>query len=208
MLGICLLAFTATGVFAQLQYALNRIWKVEPDPQQGGVWNFLLNRLVSLGMIVVIGFLLLVSLVLTTILEEVLRAVQGSAPGTVALVAGVILNNLGAFAMAALLFAAMYWVLPDVRMRWNDVTVGAALTAGLFVLGKFLIGWYLDYSRVGTSWGNAATATIGLVVWVYWSTLTVLFGAELTQVWAGHYGHGYRPVRGAVRKVEEKRLIR
>lgn len=93
-------------------------------------------------------------------------------------------------------------------MRWRDVAVGAAITAGLFVLGKFLIGWYLDYSRVGLSWGNAAATMIGLLVWVYYSSLSVLFGAELTQVWARRYGDGIQPVRGAVRKVEEKQYVR
>lgn len=208
ILGGLLLAFTATGVFAQLQYGLNRVWGVEPDPEQGGVWSFLLSRLLSLGMIIVIGFLLLVSLVLTTLLDEVLRVIQGGSPGTVALVVGIVLNNVAAFVLATMLFAAMYLILPDAKMRWRDVIVGAAITAGLFVIGKALIGWYLQYSQVGSSWGSAAATMIGLLVWVYFSSLNVLFGAEMTQVWAKRFGDGIRPARGAVFKVEEKRHLR
>ena len=208
VLGVLLLVFTATGVFAQLQYALNRAWEVEPDPEQGGVRAFLFKRLLSLGMIVVIGFLLLVSLVLTTLVEEVLRVIQGQSPDDVATAFAIVLNNLAAFALATLLFAAMYLILPDAKMRWRDVWVGAAITAGLFVVGKAAIGWYLQYSHVGANWGSAAASMVGLLVWVYYSSLTVLFGAEMTQVWARRYGGGIEPARGAVRKVEEKRHIR
>ncbi len=206
--GIALLIFSATGVFGHLQYALNRAWEVEPDPNAGGVWIFFFKRLLTLGMIVVIAFLLLVSLVLTTLIDEVARLAVGENPGTVGVVLGEILNNGVTLIVATLLFAAMFKILPDAKMHWKDVWVGAFLTALLFIIGKTLIGYYVQNSDVGGGWGSAAASMIGMLVWVYYTSLIVLFGAELTQVWADEYGGGIAPAEGAVRKVEEKRHIR
>jgi membrane protein len=206
--GILLLVFSATGVFAQLQYALNRAWEVEPDPEQGGVWRFFLKRLLSLGMIAVLAFLLLVSMVLSTLIDEVTRVVVGEDPGTVGMVIGEVLNGGVTLIVATLLFAAMFRLLPDARMRWKDVWAGAFITALLFVIGKTLIGLYLQNSDVGSVWGSAAASMIGMLVWVYYTSLIVLFGAEMTQVWANEFGAGIEPAKGAVRKVEEKRHIR
>ncbi len=208
LVGVLILVFSATGVFAQLQYALNRAWEVEPDPEQGAAKSFLLKRILSLGMIVVIAFLLLVSLVLTTLTEEIIHYFQGQAPSAAVTVFGVLLNSLVTFALATLLFAAMYKILPDADMSWKDVWVGAAMTALLFVIGKALIGWYLQYSQIGSSWGSAAASMVAMLVWVYYSSLIVLLGAELAQVWAKRYGHGIVPSKGAVRKIEEKRYVR
>jgi membrane protein len=206
--GIVLLVFSATGVFAQLQYALNRAWEVEPDPNQGGIWSFLFKRVLSLGMIVVLAFLLLVSMVLTTLIDEISQLVIGEDPGTVGMVIGEVLNNGVALVVATLLFAAMFKLLPDAKMRWKDVWVGAFITALLFVIGKTLIGLYLRNSDIGSAWGGAAASMVGMLVWVYYSSLIVLFGAEMTQVWANDFGAGIEPARGAVRKIEEKRHIR
>lgn len=209
IVGALLLVFSATGLFAQLQFALNRAWEVEPDPEQGGIWRFIFKRVLSFGMIVTVAFLLLISLVLTTLIDEITAYLQGSSPGTVALVLGVVLNNLAVFALATLLFAAMYKILPDATMSWKDTWIGAGLTALLFVVGKSLIGWYLQKSDMGASWGSAAASMVGVLVWIYYSSLIVLFGAELTQVWAAEYGSGIEPAPGAVRnKVEEKRHVR
>ncbi len=206
--GVIVLIFSATGVFGQLQFALNRAWEVEPDPQQGGVLNFLFKRLLSLGMIVVIGFLLLVSMVLTTVLDELSHLVVGQSPGSVGMVFGYLLNNVVALVVATILFAAMFKLLPDAKLRWKDVWMGAFITALLFVIGKTLIAFYLQSSDVGASWGSAAASMVGMLVWVYYTSLIVLFGAEMTQVWANQYGGGIQPAPGAVRKVEEKRHIR
>ncbi len=207
VIGIAILVFSATGVFAQLQFALNRAWEVEADPRRGGVLHFLLKRLLSLGMIIVIAFLLLVSFVLTTMIDEVVQSVLGMKPGPAGLVAGVALNSIVTLAVGTLLFAAMFNVLPDARMRWRDTWVGAGLTAFLFVVGKALIGLYLNYADVGSAWGGAAAAMIALLVWVYYSVLIVLFGAELTQAWASRVGAGIEPEQGAVRIVEEKHRV-
>ena len=207
-IGIIVLIFSATGVFAQLQHALNRAWEVEPDPEQSGIWNFLFKRLLSLGMIAVLAFLLLVSLVLTTMVEEIVGLVTGGSTGTFAVVIGFILNALVTLTVATLLFAAMFKVLPDARMRWKDTWVGAFITAVLFVIGKTLLGWYLENSSIGSTWGSAAASMIAMLVWVYYTSLIVLFGAELAQVWANRYGAGIEPAKGAVRIVEEKRRVR
>jgi membrane protein len=208
VVGLAILLFSATGLFAQLQYALNRAWEVEPDPRRGGVMSFLLKRVLSLGMVVVIAFLLLVSFVLTTLVEEIVHWIQGPGGGTAAQVVGIALNNVIAFVVATLLFAAMYKILPDAKTGWKDLWVGAAITAILFVVGKTLIGLYLQASDVGASWGGAAASMVAMLVWVYYTSLIVLFGAELAQVWANRFGGGIEPARGAVRKVEEKRHIR
>jgi membrane protein len=197
IVGGAILLFSATGLFAQLQYALNRAWEVKPDPKQGGIWAFITKRLLSFGMVVVVAFLLLVSFVLTTIIDELIAMVRG-APDESALALGYVLNNLAAFVVATLLFAAMFKVLPDVKMAWKDVFVGAAFTGLLFVIGKTLIGLYLQHSDLGSGWGDAAASMIGVLVWMYYSCLILLFGAELTQVWASEYGRGIQPAPGAI----------
>ncbi len=207
VIGALILVFSATGVFAQLQFALNRAWEVERDPEQGGVLVFAMKRLLSLGMIVVIAFLLLVSMVLTTMIDEIMRMVMGENPGQVGVVIGALVNGIVTIGVATLLFAAMYKVLPDAKMRWRDTWVGAAMTAVLFVVGKLLIGVYLENSNIGSGWGSAAGSMIAMLVWVYYTSLIVLFGAELTQAWASRFGAGIEPSKGAVRIVEEKRRV-
>jgi membrane protein len=206
--GIALLIFSATGVFAQLQFALNRAWEVEPDPKQGGVYTFFFKRLLTLGMIVVIAFLLLVSMVLTTLVDELATLVVGQDPGAIGKAVGYVLNTAVTLLVATLLFAAMYKILPDAKMRWKDLWVGAFITAVLFVIGKTLIGMYLQNSDIGAGWGSAAASMIGMLVWVYYTSLIVLFGAELTQAWTQLHGAGIEPAKGAVRIVEEKRHVR
>ena len=197
IVGGALLLFSATGLFAQLQYALNRAWEVKPDPKQGGIWAFITKRVFSFGMIVVVGFLLLVSFVLTTIIDELIAMVHGAPEGS-ELALGIVLNNAAAFVVSTLLFAAMFKVLPDAKIAWKDAFVGAAFTGLLFVIGKSLIGWYLQNSNLGSGWGDAAASMIGVLVWMYYSSLIVLFGAEVTQVWASEYGRGIEPAPGAV----------
>jgi membrane protein len=198
IVGGAILLFSATGLFAQLQYALNRAWEVKPDPKQGGIWAFITKRVLSFGMVLVVAFLLLISFVLTTVIDELIAMVPGTAPEGPALVIGIVLNNLAAFVVAMLLFAAMFKVLPDAKMAWKDVFVGASMTALLFVIGKALIGWYLQHTDLASGWGSAAASLIGVLVWIYYSSLILLFGAELTQVWASEYGRGIAPAPGAV----------
>lgn len=208
IVGILILIFSATGLFAQLQYALNRSWNVGPDPEAGGIVQFAIKRALSLGLIVVAAALLFVSLLLTMFMNQILEAIQGGAPQTIAQVIGYLLDHLVVLILATLLFAAMYKILPDAKIQWKDVWTGAFMTAVLFVIGKALIGWYLQSSQVGADWGNAAASMVALLVWIYYSSLVVLFGAELTQVWINRFGHGMEPVKGAVRVVTEKHHVR
>lgn len=208
IIGIALIIFSATGVFGQLQTALNRAWEVEPDPEQGGVFSFLMKRLLSLGMIAVIAFLLLVSLVVSAMVDEITGWVLGSSAGTVSTVVGMLVNMLITLSVATLLFAAMYKILPDANLQWRDTWIGAGMTALLFVIGKILISWYLQSAQAGADWGAAAGSLIAVLVWVYYTSLIVLFGAELTQVWANLHGRYIAPEAGAVKKKEEKRYVR
>jgi membrane protein len=208
VIGICVLMFSATGIFCQLQFTLNRVWEVEPDPRQGGVKTFVLKRLLSAGMVLAIGFVLLVSLILTTTLDQILKLFKGNSPGIMVETVAQVLNEVTGFGIAILLFAAMFKLLPDAKLRWKDVWLGAAMTALMFIVGKALIGWYLRTSQIGSSWGASAASTVAALVWVYYSSLIVLFGAELSQAWATRNGVKTAPAEGAVRTIEEKHHIR
>lgn len=203
ILGVAALIFGATGAFIQLQDALNQAWEVEPDPESGGLKNFLLKRVFTFGMILGVGFLLLVSLVLSAALSAFGDALSGMLPGGLS---GAFLHalNLGiSLVIVTVLFAALFKVVPDAKIAWRDVWVGAAVTAVLFVLGKFLIGLYLGNSDPGQAYGAAGSLAV-LLLWIYYSGLIVLFGAEFTQAWADARGSGIEPEEGAVRVVEKK----
>jgi membrane protein len=182
-LAIVMLLVGATGVFAELQAAMNRIWDVTVVPGRG-LWRWIRKRLLSLGMIVVIGFLLLVSLMASALLNALSSRTYGGLPGAewlwLALDTAI---PLGAY---VLLFAALYKVLPDVRMEWRDVWFGATVTAVLFAAGKLLLGVYVGRAGTGSAYGAAGSLVV-LLVWTYYSAALVFFGAELTQAWAlGH----------------------
>eukprot|EP00913_Durusdinium_trenchii_P035269 g32999.t1 len=199
VIGILILVFSATGLFAQFQQALNRAWEVEPAPDKSGLVDFAVKRVLSLGMVAVVAFLLLVSLVATTLVDEVVRWIQGSEPGAVMTAVTMAIHIVLTLAMVTVLFALMFKFLPDAVIRWKDVWAGAAMTAVLFVIGKTAIGWYLQNSQAGSQWGGAATSIVGVLIWVYYSSLIVLFGAELTQAWCREYGTGIQPAEGAIR---------
>ena len=190
-LGIALLMFGALGAFIQLQAALNRAWEVKPDPSQGGVRRFIMKRILSLGMILGIAFLLIVSLVVSALLGALSTRI--AFPET----AFAIMDLALSFSVLTVLFAAIYRFLPDAEVAWRDVWAGALVTSLLFVLGKFAIGFYLGRSAPGDAFGAASALAIFLV-WVYYAGMIVLFGAEFTQAWAERRGVEIRPERGAV----------
>lgn len=204
ILGISILLFSATAIFGELQYSLNKVWRVAPDPKQGAVSSFLFKRLLSAGMLIAIWFVLLVSLILTAVIKEVLRLLWGTTPGFLGQLMGASINELTTLALAVFLFAAIFKILPDAKMRWRDVWFGAIVTAFLFVIGKVAIGWYLRSCQVGLSWGTSAASTAAALVWVYYSSLIVLFGAEVTEAWAAEYGQGSIPLAGAIKTENEK----
>jgi membrane protein len=182
--GMILLLLGAASVVGQLQDSLNAIWRVVPKTGRG-IIGFLQDRLVSYFMVLSVGFLLLVSLVLSALLSAVSRLASGFLPIEAA--AAHILDIVISFAFITLLFAVIYKLVPTIRIAWSDVWIGAAAAAMLFSFGKFLIGFYLGHSVVASIYG-AAGSLVTLLLWVYYSSLMFFFGAELTQVYATRYG--------------------
>jgi membrane protein len=183
VVSVVTLLIGATTVFSELESDLNRIWKVE-GPEASGIWHLLRARLLSFGMVLAIGFLLLVSLIVNAALAAWGRYWSGLFLGVEALLQ--IANFLVSFAVITVLFALMYKVLPSVKLQWRDVWVGGAVTSLLFGIGKFLIGLYIGKSSVASSYG-AAGALVVLLVWVYYSAQIFLLGAEFTRAYAGHH---------------------
>lgn len=211
VLGIGVLVFSATSVFAQLQTALNHVWDVRAKPGNG-VWSWLRKRLLSAGMLGAVGLLLLVSLALSTVLSLLASAAADRLPGADAV--WVVLNTVVSLALFAAVFAAVFRFLPDARIAWRDVVFGALVTAVLFSIGKLLIGAYLGRQAVGSAYGAAGSLLV-LLVWVYYSATLVFFGAELTQSFAARRGRSILPDRHAVRESlarardpEERALVR
>jgi len=194
IIGVVTLLFGASGVFGELQGALNAVWNVKPKPDRG-IWGTVRDRFLSFGMVLVVGFLLLVSLVLSTAMAAVGKYADGMAPGIPLLMQTG--NFLLSFVVVACLFALIFKYLPDAKVAWRDVWFGALVTAVLFTLGKYAIGMYLGRSAPGTPFG-AAGSLVAFVVWVYYSGLIVFFGAELTQVTAAHAGRKIEPTANAV----------
>lgn len=193
IIGFVALLFGAGGVVGQLQTSLNKMWEVTPKPGQG-IWGFLRQRFFSFAMVLAIGFLLLVSLVVTAVLSS-FTSMLSSFLGDATFVAHAI-DILVSFGFVTLLFALIYKYVPDVEIQWRDVWVGAALTSILFTVGKYLIGLYIGTSGVGSTFG-AAGSLITILVWVYYSSLIFFLGAEFTRVYATQYGSGVAPAENA-----------
>ncbi|REJ86649.1 MAG: YihY/virulence factor BrkB family protein [Planctomycetota bacterium] len=192
----------ATGLVGQLQGALNDAWEVKPDPEQGGLWNFVTKRLLSFGMICGIAFLLLVSLIASSVLAAAGDTIAGWLPQDVSQGVLMAINLVVSLAVIVVLFGAMFKFLPDAKVAWSDVAFGAAVTGVLFVVGKFAIGAYLGSKNMESTYGAAGSLAL-ILIWVYYSSMIFLFGAELTQVWAKQRGSGVWPAEGAVRVVEK-----
>jgi membrane protein len=206
VLSLVALLLGATGVFGQLQAALNKAWGVAPDPAKGGIKNMLLKRVFGIGMVLGLAFILLVSLVVSAMLSAFGEQLGRFLPSGLSAPVLEGINFAGSLAVIALLFGAIFKVLPDARISWSDVRVGAVVTALLFVAGKFALGLYLGRSNPGEAFGAAGALAL-MLVWIYYSSMIVLLGAEFTQVWADHRGKGITPEKGAVRVVRETRRI-
>lgn len=193
LLGFVTLFIGATGAFAQLQSALNQVWDVEAKSE--GISGMLKVRALSFAMVLVIGFLLLVSLVISTALSTINAFFLSSLPGGELLARTLSLAL--SFGLITLLFALIYKVLPDAEIEWRDVWIGAAVTALLFTIGKYIIGLYLGNSSVGTAYGAAGSLVV-LLLWIYYSAQILLFGAEFTQVYARRHGDRIRPSKHAI----------
>ena len=182
-IGIIALLVTASGVFGEMQTALNAIWKARPKGTT--VSRLIRARAASLGLVVSLGFLLMVSLVISTALTALGSYLDSILPfGKILLT---ILNGIVSLILISFLFAAIYKILPDRELEWRDVAIGAIVTAILFTVGKSLISWYIGSSAVASSFG-AAGALMILLLWVYYSAQIFLLGAEFTKVFVEHYG--------------------
>jgi membrane protein len=183
IIGVATLLLGATSALAELKSDLDEIWGVPPH-RRSGLWYIVRTRLLSFGLILSLGFLLLVSLVLSALLAALAKFWSGNDATSVMLQ---IVNFLVSFGLVTTLFAMIYKLLPSFKIAWHDVIIGAVVTAMLFNIGKFLIGFYLGSSAIASSYG-AAGSIILLLVWIYYSTQIFLFGAEFTRVYAYRYG--------------------
>jgi membrane protein len=194
-IGIATLLIGATTVFAQLQAALNQIWNVRAAPSNRVLWSLVRTRLLSLALVLALGFLLLVSLVVSAVLAGLHHYLSAALPagGAVWQVVNVVVS----LAVVAILVGMIFKALPDVRIAWSDVWFGALATSVLFTLGKSLIGLYLGHASIASSYGAAGSLVVFLV-WVYYSSLIILFGAQVTQTYARLRGVTILPAPYAV----------
>jgi membrane protein len=201
VIGIVIALFGASGIFGQLQDALNTIWDVKPKSGQG-IWGFIRARFLSFAMVGGVCFLLLVSLTVENLLRSLHNYLQSIVPGGHYL--GLAVFYVFDVAIIVLLFAMIFRFLPDAKIAWRDVWTGAALTAILFVIGKVLLGLYLGSGAAGSAYG-AASSLVTLLLWVFYSAQILLFGAEFTKVYANAYGSHVEPKEHAV-KVEKTEI--
>lgn len=199
--GLVTLFLGASVVFGELQSALNAIWNVKVEVRRGFIADYIIDRLRSFSIALVVGFLLLVSLVLSAALSGLQDYMTHRLPAVPWLWQ---LGNTGvSLVIVALLFAMIYKYLPDVEIGWRDVWIGAVVTSVLFNAGKYLIGLYLGQTAMGSAFGAAGSLAV-LLVWIYYSALISFFGAEFTQVYARRHGRKIRPETHARQKKKEK----
>ena len=194
--GIVTLIMGATAVFGELQSALNRIWDVKAKPDRGVIMSLIVDRLRSFSIAICVGFLLLVSLVISAIISGLQNYMNNWLPGIPWVWQTA--NVVASFFVVAVLFAMIYKLLPDVVISWRDVWIGAVVTSLLFTAGKDLIGIYLGQTATASAFGAAGSLVV-LLFWVYYSALICFLGAEFTQVYTRRYGSGIRPKKHAVR---------
>ena len=195
LVGTGILILGATGVFTEMQDSINYIWSVKAKPKKGWL-KLLINRLLSFSLVVVLGFLLLVSLIISALLNLLSDKLDEMFP-QFTVEAFQLINTGITFVVITALFMVIYKVLPDAVISWKDALIGAFVTALLFSIGKFLISLYLGRSNLGVTYGAAASIII-LLTWVYYSALILYFGAEFTKMYALYAGSGIRPKQTAV----------
>jgi membrane protein len=195
IIGFVTLLVGATTVFAEIQDSINLIWNLKTKPEKGWI-KMLLTRLLSFSIVVSLGFLSLVSLIINGLIEALGNHLKKAFPElAVIVIYGV--NLIITFVVITLLFAIIFKVLPDAKIKWKDVMVGSVATAILFMLGKFGITFYIGSSNIGTTYGTAGSLVI-LLVWVYYSAIILYFGAEFTKAYAVHFGTRIYPNQYAV----------
>lgn len=190
---IAVIVWGASGLFAQLQNALNKIWEVKAMPGRSP-WYFIKNRIISASIVLLAGVTLLSTMVINTGISYAIETIPEVADTAIIIRP---LQLIISVVMTTFLFAMIYKVLPDVIIGWKDVWIGAAFTSFLFFLGQFAVGLYLSNSDIGSVFGAAGSLTV-VLVWIYYSAQILLFGAEFTEVWARHHGSSIRPDEGAI----------
>lgn len=190
-ISIMTILFGATGVFYQVQYTMNIMWEVQPEPRHRWYLQFILDRIFSFGLILAVGFLLLVSLVLSTSLSVLSNWVSARFSDSLVILFR-LLDLSVSFAIITLLFASIFKFLPDAEIRWRDVWVGAVLTSALFVVAKFALGFYFGHSDPASAYGAAGSVVL-IMLWVTYSSLILLFGAEFTRVYSNRCGGEVQP---------------
>ncbi|MGI4727749.1 MAG: YihY/virulence factor BrkB family protein [Janthinobacterium lividum] len=201
---VATLLIGATSIFLEIQDSINMIWRVKAKPKKGWV-KMLTNRLISFSMIISLGFLLLVSLIISALVSALSNRITHYFPEVTIQIFNLI--NIGiTFIVIAVLFGIIFKFLPDVKIAWRDVRTGAFFTSLLFMLGKYLIGIYIQTTGTGSTYG-AAGSLIVILVWIYYTSAILYFGAEFTQVYAENYGHKIEPADYAVH-IEQKEVER
>jgi len=196
VVGIITLLFGATSVFSEIQDSINHIWKLKSKPKGTGFLKMLFNRLLSFSLVISLGFLLLVSLLINGLMDILITRLTSMFPELTVIVVYTV-NVIITFGITALLFALIFKVLPDARIKWRHVRAGAITTAILFMLGKFLIGYYLGHSKLSSTYGTAGSVIV-MLLWVYYSAMILYFGAVFTHVFAVHTGSRIYPSNYAV----------
>ncbi len=197
VVGSIILFFGATSIFGEIQDSINDIWGIKPKPRISWL-KYLQNRFLSFSVIIGLGFLLLVSLIITASVNTVGHRIAAIFPGAYIHIF-YIANEVISFVVVTLIFAVIFKVLPDAKIIWKDVIVGALVTAVLFMAGKFGISYYIGQGSIATAFG-AAGSLIVLLLWVYYSSLILYFGAEFTKSYAIKYGSDILPAEYAVTK--------
>ncbi len=197
IIGIGTLLFGATSVFSEIQDSINQIWKLKARPRKGkGFLKMIINRLLSFSLVISLGFLLLVSLLINGLMDLLITRLTSMFPELTVIVVYAV-NVIITFGITTLLFAMIFKVLPDARIKWRHVRAGAITTAILFMLGKFLIGYYLGHSKLSSTYGTAGSVIV-MLLWVYYSAMILYFGAVFTHVFAVHTGSRIYPSNYAV----------
>ncbi|MBV9987975.1 MAG: YihY/virulence factor BrkB family protein [Chitinophagaceae bacterium] len=195
IIGVAVLIVGATSVFTEIQGSINYIWSIRTKPRKGLI-KLLLDRLLSFSLIIGVGFILLVSLVINSLMDAVHTRLEAMfKDSSVHLLYAI--NLAAIFIVITLLFTIIYKVLPDAKINWKDSTVGAAFTAVLFIIGKFLIGLYIGNSSLGATYGTVASVFV-ILVWIYYTSIILYFGAEFTKVYSRDIGKGIKPSAQAV----------
>ena len=197
------LLFAATGVLVQLQNAINRAWAVRPDPRRGFMRNLLAKRALSLGMVMALTAIMVILVSASTVVAAAGERIQPYLPAPFT---GPVLHLLDlslGFVTFFLLLAAVFWIMPDAKVEWRDVWIGAGVTAGLLTIGRLGVGLYLGSRNTAEMFGPAAALAV-LLLWVYYSAMIVLFGAEITHCWASRRGRKIMPADGAVAVIKAR----